>query len=131
MHRPCHHPGCSNLVVIDRARKYCDDHSHKERQRQPDRRDTASPDDPAVVAFRLRCSPHWRKVRKVKLSMSPLCEDPHGDHKRFGVTTSAEQVHHIEPIGERPDLAFTMSNLMSVCVRCHAKLSGMERRHAR
>jgi len=126
--RPCHHPGCPNLVTIDRTTRYCADHAHKERQRPQDRRDTAGADDPAAIAFRIRSTPQWRKVRKVKLSMQPLCEDPHGDHRRFGVTVSAEQVHHIQPAGDRPDLAFVMSNLMSVCVRCHAKLSGQERR---
>jgi predicted HNH restriction endonuclease len=35
---------------------------------------------------------------------------------------TASQVHHIEGLAARPDLAYTWSNLMSVCTRCHALL---------
>lgn len=33
----------------------------------------------------------------------------------------AEMVHHIIPIDQRPDLALTLSNLVSLCNECHAR----------
>ena len=33
-----------------------------------------------------------------------------------------DEVHHIIPIEERPDLAFVEDNLMSVCRECHEEM---------
>jgi len=128
MKKPCKSPGCGNVIEIRQAHGYCQEHAHKAKHRSKDRRDTAPDNDPAAIAFRMRSAPIWRRLRRIKLLANPLCEDPHGDHKRFSVTVSAEQVHHIKSIADNPELAYDMANLMSVCMRCHAKLSGMERR---
>ena len=39
----------------------------------------------------------------------------------------ATQVHHLVPRKERPDLAYAIDNLESLCVSCHSKESMRER----
>jgi 5-methylcytosine-specific restriction protein A len=62
-------------------------------------------------------SQRWRKLRRLKLSIDPLCQDCKGD----GRLTEAKQVHHIESRFERPDLAYDIENLMSLCESCHGR----------
>jgi predicted HNH restriction endonuclease len=66
----------------------------------------------------------------MKIGMNPLCEDPYGDHDRRGATETAKQVHHIIGLAEcaKDERAYTMSNLMSVCWKCHARLEREVRR---
>jgi 5-methylcytosine-specific restriction endonuclease McrA len=33
----------------------------------------------------------------------------------------AEQVHHVIPRAQRPDLTYVWDNLMSICTDCHVK----------
>lgn len=42
--------------------------------------------------------------------------------KRYGIIREAVTVHHIQELEDRPDLALTNSNLISVCQACHNKL---------
>ena len=35
---------------------------------------------------------------------------------------ASEEVHHIEPVTRRPDLALVQTNLIPVCQRCHRDL---------
>ena len=74
------------------------------------------------VANQVRQSQRWRKLRKLYAARHPLCADPFGWHKQDGVTVPMEHVHHIIPIKHNPKLAYTESNLMAVCAKCHAKL---------
>ena len=46
-----------------------------------------------------------------------LCQDC----KRYGRNVPAEAAHHIVPIKERPDLAYRVSNGVSLCRKCHNK----------
>ena len=71
-------------------------------------------------AKEIRATQRWKELSEHKRRINPLCEDPFEIHKREGVTTIADHAHHIKPVEERPDLAFTFDNLMSVCTRCHA-----------
>jgi 5-methylcytosine-specific restriction protein A len=81
--------------------------------------------DPALAdAQRIRSSARWRKVRALKLARDPLCEDC----KARGVLKTATQVHHLEGLAQRPDLAFVFENLRSICSTCHAKREAQERR---
>ena len=81
--------------------------------------------DPALaLAKKLRSSQRWRKLRALKLARDPLCEAC----LRLGVRRKTTQVHHIEPIVRRPELAFVMSNLLSLCGSCHMKIEADERR---
>ena len=83
---------------------------------------------PAAVAGRLECespearrarierrtfysSDRWRKVQAVQLARFPLC--CWGNHL-------ATMVDHVVPRLDRPDLAYTLSNLRSCCRHCHA-----------
>lgn len=64
-------------------------------------------------------SRRWKKVRALKLSENPLCERCLHLHNR---PVPAVHVHHIKSRLDRPDLTFAMSNLMSLCVQCHAEV---------
>lgn len=46
-----------------------------------------------------------------------LCQDC----KRFGRNVPAEVAHHIQPITERPGLAYSLSNGIALCNACHSK----------
>lgn len=41
--------------------------------------------------------------------------------KRYGKVRTATTVHHIKHADEYPELAFTDSNLISLCAACHNK----------
>ena len=84
-------------------------------------------DTALAAAARIRNSQRWKDCRLVKLRESPLCENPRGLHD--GELVVAAQVHHIEQLAKAPHLAFTVSNLLSVCTACHAVLSAEERSH--
>ena len=51
----------------------------------------------------------WRQCRRFKLLCNPLCT----------CGQLATEVHHLQPIAKRPDLALDIDNLESVCHRCH------------
>src|SRR3954468_6776742 len=68
----------------------------------------------------------WRKVRAIKLAKDPLCEEC----EKHGQTTPANEVDHIIPREDRPDLTFVMSNLQSLCKTCHSKKTRHEQ-HSR
>lgn len=64
-------------------------------------------------------SSDWQRLRAAKLSeCGYLCEEC----KAHGVTTIAEDVHHIVPIREDWDRRLDIDNLMAVCVSCHNKI---------
>jgi len=86
------------------------------------RRRKVDPDLASVEA--MRSTGQWRRLVQHKRAIDPLCEEC----LKHGRTTPVEQVHHIRPAALRPDLFFVLSNLMSVCVPCHARFSAMERR---
>lgn len=56
----------------------------------------------------------WRKVRKKKLALDPLCEHC----KLRGRTTPATDVDHVVPLN-RGGAGYAMSNLQSLCRSCH------------
>jgi 5-methylcytosine-specific restriction protein A len=62
----------------------------------------------------------WRELRALKATMNPLCELC--DAK--DVTRKMDIVHHLQPVKERPDLTYDISNLQSVCLPCHNRLHG-------
>ncbi len=84
--------------------------------------------DPALAgARRIRATARWRRLRVMKLARDPLCEDC----RAHGRGEPAVQVHHVEGLAERPDLAFAWSNLASLCTRCHALREGEARRRGK
>lgn len=42
--------------------------------------------------------------------------------KRYGKTTAASTVHHINPLERYPELKLTTWNLLSLCGSCHDKM---------
>ncbi|MHC4579790.1 MAG: HNH endonuclease signature motif containing protein [Planctomycetota bacterium] len=111
---PWRPPSHSELLRQRQGRK-ARDAEYEERRR----RDTA-----LAQAQRLRGSARWRKLRAFKLARDPLCEDC----AAHGVTRAATQVHHVEGLAQRPDLAFVLENLRSLCTTCHALREAKERR---
>lgn len=126
MKAPCKYPGCPTLIS---RHGYCEKHqlSAPNPRRDYDRGRRAK--DPALSqAAAIRSSARWKRVAKAKLSESPMCEDPLNEHERRNTTATATQVHHIEGLVTRPELAFSWSNLMSVCTGCHARIEAEERK---
>ena len=41
--------------------------------------------------------------------------------KQYGITREATEVHHVKPWERYPELAYTDSNLISLCHACHNK----------
>ena len=70
-------------------------------------------------AARLRHTKRFRRLRLIVLARDPLCRDPYGNHEASGRVALAEQVDHVVPLCERPDLAYDLENLQGLCVRCH------------
>jgi len=58
----------------------------------------------------------WRALRDRVLRREPVC-------RQCG-RRAATDVHHIEPVRRRPDLAMTWSNLLPCCHNCHRRLDG-------
>lgn len=60
----------------------------------------------------------WRHKRKEILRRDGyLCQHC----KRYGKQVQAVTVHHIKHVDEYPELAYTDSNLVSLCSTCHQK----------
>jgi 5-methylcytosine-specific restriction enzyme A len=61
----------------------------------------------------------WQRLAKMHLAEEPLCRYC----KEMGRITSLARkdmvVDHIVPVKERPDLAFDVSNLQTLCRMCH------------
>lgn len=121
MKKPCNYPGCAALLTSGR---YCEAHAkqspaHKARERFEERR---ANDPDLSEAKRIRSTQAWRKARKAKLGIDPLCEDPFGEHAKFGATVPAQEVHHVEGLTQAPEKALDLCNLQSLCRRCHARI---------
>ena len=116
--RPCWEPGCRALV----DRGYCEQHRRQTAARY-DRQRRADPvlGQPA----RIRSSARWQRYRAWLKRRHPFCCDPFGKHGDR--LTAAVQVHHVEPLRIRPDLAFTEANTAPVCTACHGRVEAMER----
>ena len=89
--------------------------------RQDHDRRTADPRQ--AEAERIRRGGRWARVRASALRREPLCRTC----KARGFTEPSRQIDHIAPLVERPDLAYTMSNLQALCTSCHAAKSARER----
>lgn len=60
----------------------------------------------------------WRKKREVILKRDGYrCREC----KRYGKSKGAEQVHHVKPVKNNPELWFVNNNLISLCTSCHNK----------
>ena len=122
---PCRHPGCPTLVHDGSG--YCATHQSDRRAASHSYDQTRRLGDPNLAqAMRIRRGTEWRKVSELMRAQHPLCCDPFKAHD--GVPVPATQVHHVFPIGRRPDLAFSEEHLRCVCTRCHALLERADAR---
>lgn len=61
----------------------------------------------------------WRAMREIILRRDGYqCREC----RRYGRKREAQEVHHIKPVDSYPELAFTRSNLVSLCHACHNKM---------
>lgn len=58
----------------------------------------------------------WQKLRRLHLSMFPLCEDC----EEIGETKEAQAVDHRKPISDGGDPFPSHDGLASLCYRCHS-----------
>lgn len=121
MKAPCKHPGCNVLLNHN---GYCDDHKPSYDQRKEYDHKVRFRVGHLAASAQFRSSHKWNKARKIKLAMNPICEDPYKEHERRQLTETAKQVHHIVGLKEcaGDERAYSLSNLMAVCTRCHARL---------
>jgi len=98
--QPCKAPLCPELV----AAGFCDSHRADHR---PKRHGT-----------KVYNSKRWKLLRRKKLNANPICEECEKE--------LATEVDHVVDIHTRPDLAFTWSNLRSLCSPCHGTKTNAE-----
>ena len=65
----------------------------------------------------------WRKIRKMKLSMNPLCEHC----QKRGIIESAKEIDHIVPL--RKGGTHQFDNLQSLCKSWHSRKTASETFH--
>ena len=95
-----------------------------ERNREYDRGRRTTPE--LAAAKRIRSGRRWQAYRMWLLGLHPLCCNPmalHGDDD-----TEAEDVHHVEQLQQRLDLAYEPTNTAPLCTGCHAAVTVQERR---
>ena len=100
----CRYPGCNQLVDTG----YCIQHKQPVSQQEIDRHRH----DNEVYGNTV-----WRRLRRIKLSANPLCELC----LIKGIVVQAEQVDHIIPVSQQPELKLVYENLQSLCETCHSK----------
>lgn len=71
-------------------------------------------------------SPPWRRLRALKLAEDPFCERC----LERNITVPAIDVHHIQEVDLRPELALEYNNLESLCKTCHGRETGGKGRKA-
>jgi len=118
--RPCSHPGCTQLVYGDAK---CE--QHKAAAHAHYDRNVRANDPRLAEAKRIRNTSQWQQLRDMMRACNPVCIDPLNVHGSQPAPT--EHIHHITPLIDRPDLAFTCSNLAPLCIACHSLIEARER----
>lgn len=113
--RPCAKPGCPIIVKGASASNFCQEHGRQEQRRFDQERGTA-----AQRGYNSR----WRKIRRMQLARSPICQDPHGIHAENGEVVAANEVDHVIPLSQGGTHA--MANLQSLCKKCHSTKTALE-----
>lgn len=86
-----------------------------------------------IIYTRLMNCTEWRKIRERQLYKQPWCEEC----QRHGVVRSAEVVHHVVEVEtgrteqEQRELAYSESNLQSLCRKHHNALHAEMKSHSR
>lgn len=103
---PCRYSGCAELSESP----YCKKHTklvtkhYNKYQRNPD-------------TYK-RYSNRWRRIRQLYIKEHPVCELC----ERKNILKAVEEVHHIIPLSKGG--THNDENLMSLCKRCHSKITG-------
>lgn len=63
--------------------------------------------------------PRWKALRMQALDRDGWQCVQCGDRRRL-------EIDHIEPVKDRPDLAYALANLQTICGRCHARKTRIE-----
>ena len=111
--KQCNHPGCPDLTLHGQ----CDRHRKQANKRWDGQRGT-----PKERGY----ADSWPKVREMKASRDPLCEECLKRVPRIEI--ELDVVHHIYPIKTHPELRLVMENLMSLCITCHAEIHNNNKR---
>lgn len=98
--QPCKQPRCPELV----ERGFCTDHRGIHR--------------PKRVGSSVYNSKRWKLLRRKKLAQDPICQECGSE--------LATEVDHIVGIAERPDLAYAINNLRSLCKADHSAKTNAE-----
>ena len=104
--KPCAYPGCPALT----HERYCEQH-----KRIVDKQYNLYGRDKDSQAFYE--STAWRRLRRIKLQKSPLCEEC--------LKVKATTADHIIPI-KQGGAALDITNLQSLCISCHGRKSVKE-----
>lgn len=73
---------------------------------------------------KLRRLNRWKLLASRLKTKTPCCANPFGLHG----AKPAEDIHHILPLKDFPELAFTLDNLVGLCRLCHGKIEHLERK---
>lgn len=71
---------------------------------------------------RVTRGPRWKALRLQALDRDGWACVECGTHARL-------EIDHILPVRDRPDLAYSLSNLQTLCCRCHARKTRIEVGH--
>lgn len=113
--KPCAKIGCRNLTT----ERYCAEHAHLAEQQRKERHRWYDEQQRDKQAARFYHSIEWERVRQAALMRDHgLCIHCLRD-KRI---TTADMVHHRLPVKTHWELRLTLSNLVSLCNSCHAKI---------
>ncbi len=96
---PCQHPGCG--VLVDGSDSRCPGHRRQVAREREDRRGSST-----ARGY----GSDWQRLRLRKLQTDPHCASCKSQER----VSLAEEIDHIQPIAERPDLRLVWSNLQSL-----------------
>jgi 5-methylcytosine-specific restriction protein A len=113
----CVAPACKTIVRDGTSR--CEKHTNKAKVEKHVEREFFGGRRNSVIYN----SSRWRRISKKKRAVSPFCEDC----EDIGVTVIADVVDHIVEITDDKSLAFTWSNLKSLCHACHNSKTAIEK----
>lgn len=115
--RLCQFPSCNCLA--EPKHNYCKKHLEQSEQKHQQWLQEHKPFQNAIrTNSQFYNSQRWRKLRKAKLEINPVCE--------ICGNQSELQVHHIKPPKGGELLFFNLENLQTVCANCHRKLTAKE-----
>lgn len=110
----CTAVGCKAIVdhSDDGSSPRCKDHPKQERQSKERKERYTSHYD--VDGKNIYSSYRWKKLRKLKVSLNPLCEHC----EQYGIARPVKDVDHIISIIDGGEV-WEIENLQSLCKPCH------------